>query len=115
MATMAALSGEASASNEAMWNSVREKLESVNTRTTTVAAEELFAGSPSTEEWRTTLPQRLERLCQVLESWVRVCDDGCIPLDYTTLPHRAWIDCDGNDGLVAVPTRSLLLLVFYRM
>jgi hypothetical protein len=70
---MAALSGEASTSNEAlsMWNSVREKLESVNTRTTTVAAEELFAGSPSTEEWRTTLPQRLERLCQVLESWVR--------------------------------------------
>jgi hypothetical protein len=79
MATsMAALSGEASAaSNESlsMWNNVREQLESVNTRTTTVAAEELFAGSPSTEEWRTTLPRRLERLCQVLESWVRVpCD-----------------------------------------
>jgi hypothetical protein len=74
MATMAAPSGEAS--NEAMWNSVREKVESVKTRTTTVAAEEFFAGSPSTEEWRTTLPQGLERLCQVLESWVRV---GYVP------------------------------------
>jgi hypothetical protein len=85
MATMAALSGEASASNEAlsMWNNVREKLESVNTRTTTVAAEELFAGSPSTEEWRTTLPQRLERLCQVLESWVRVTCEVCrVPFLY---------------------------------
>jgi hypothetical protein len=75
MATMAALSvsGEASASNEAMWTTVRDKLESVKTRTTTVAAEEFFAGSPSTEEWRKTLPQRLERLCHVLESWVRTC------------------------------------------
>jgi hypothetical protein len=44
------------------------RIHAVRSRPTTIAAQEFFSGVDS-KNWR-TLPQRLERFCQVLEGWV---------------------------------------------
>lgn len=46
-----------------------QQLESVETRTTTVACQEFFAGT--LQEWRSDVAQRTLRLCHVLTTWVR--------------------------------------------
>jgi hypothetical protein len=58
------------------------RIHAVRSRPTAIAAQEFFAGVDA-KNWR-SLPQRLERLCQVLEGWVsfvqenrsRVLGDG---------------------------------------
>jgi hypothetical protein len=53
-------------------DAVRHRVAYTRQRPTTVAAEEFFAdsiGTPSVSEWK-SLPQRIDRLCQVLDQWV---------------------------------------------
>lgn len=46
------------------------RFEAVSTRPTTLAAQEFFAKENEREVWQ-SLPRRLQRLCQILQDWVR--------------------------------------------
>jgi hypothetical protein len=58
-------------SNEERWQRAQGRLNAVNSRTSTVAAQQFFAETDgSSNDWK-TLPERINRLCQAFEGWVR--------------------------------------------
>lgn len=49
------------------------RIRAFKTRPTTIAAQEFFGSSPPMMEcWQQSLPQRLQRLCDILTTWVRL-------------------------------------------
>ncbi len=59
--------------NERFMHALR-RFEAVRTRPTTLAADEFFSKENEREGWK-SLPRRLQRLCQILQDWVRQTKD----------------------------------------
>lgn len=58
-------------SNEERWQRAQGRLNAVHSRLSTVAAKEFFSEADgSSNDWK-TLPERINRLCQAFEGWVR--------------------------------------------